>query len=193
MRNTKLTALCAALALTMGYAFATPAMNAADYKASKNTVYTKYTADKLACKSLAGNTKDICMEEAKGQEKIGKAELEENYQPSEKHRFEVRMANANSTYAVAKEKCDDLAGNVKDVCRKEASSAFVTAKADAKVVEKSNEAKTTAREKTADVRKEAAEDKSDAAYAVAMQKCDALAMDAKANCVKQAKTYYGKL
>ena len=38
-----------------------------------------------------------------------------------------------ATYDVAKEKCDELSGNSKDVCVKEANAALVKAKADAKV------------------------------------------------------------
>ncbi|MBP8018659.1 MAG: hypothetical protein KAY82_01345 [Hylemonella sp.] len=192
MKKSTLSAICAAFSLAMGTAAAAP-MTSAEYKAGKDNASAKYTTEKAACKSLAGNTKDICMQEAKGQEKISKAELEESYAPSEKHRFEVRMAKADAAYAVSKEKCDDQAGNAKDVCRKEAKSAFVTAKADAKVVEKSNDANAAAREKSADVRKEAAEDKSDAAYAVAKEKCDALAKEAKTTCLKDAKVFYGKL
>lgn len=41
----------------------------------------------------------------------------------------MRVAMADANYAVAKEKCDDFAGNVKDVCVKESMAAAVTAKA----------------------------------------------------------------
>jgi hypothetical protein len=70
--------------------------------------------------------------------------------------------------AVAKERCDDSAGNVKDVCVKEAKAAHVSAKADAK-----------AQEKIVDAHKDAAVDKRDAEYAVAKEKCDALSGNTK--------------
>ena len=175
----------------------------AEYKATKGDISAKYKADKAACKAMTGNAKDICIEEAKGREKVAKAELEENYSPSAKHRYNVRIAKAEAAYAVAKEKCDDLSGNAKDVCRKEAKSAYVAAKADAKLAETTSDAKSTARGKTEDAnatarettteaRKDAATDKRDAAYAVAKEKCDALADDAKAKCIKDAKARYGQ-
>ena len=34
-----------------------------------------YKADKTACAALAGNAKDICVEEAKAKEKVARAEL----------------------------------------------------------------------------------------------------------------------
>lgn len=164
----------------------------ADYKMKKVEISDQLKIAKKSCKGMDGNAKDICMEEAKGQEKIARAELEENYKPSAKGRYQVRLAKADAAYAVAKEKCDDSAGNVKDVCRKEAKSAHVAAKADAKVVEKTSEANTTSQETTTEVRKDATADKRDAEFAVAKEKCDALAGDAKTTCVNQAKTTYGQ-
>jgi hypothetical protein len=82
---------------------------------------------------------------------------------------------------VAKEKCDDLAGNAKDVCVKEAKAVRVSAKADAK-----------ASEKSADARSEAAADKIEAQYKVEKEKCDKFAGNAKDNCVAQAKAQLSK-
>lgn len=42
------------------------------------------------------------------------------------------VTKAKADYKIAKEKCDDLAGNPKDVCPKEAKAAMAAAKADAK-------------------------------------------------------------
>ena len=193
MKTLALTLALASLALTAGTSAFGAALSKSEYKAGVADATSKYKLEKEGCKSLAGNARDICNEEAKGREKVTKAELEESYIPSEKHRYEVLLAKADAVYAIAKEKCDDLAGNAKDVCRKEAKSAYVTGKADAKVVEKSNDATAEARTKSADARKEAAVDKADAAYAVAKEKCDALANEAKVNCLKEAKSSFGKL
>ena len=96
------------------------------------------------------------------------------------------------TYEVAKEKCDDLSGNAKDVCVKEAKAAYVKAKADAKVDRVAIDAQQTAAQKTAEARKDAAEDKRDADYKVAVEKCDSLAGAAKDACVRDAKAKFGK-
>ncbi|MEO8135958.1 MAG: hypothetical protein ABI831_18525 [Betaproteobacteria bacterium] len=203
MKKFTLTAISAAFCVALSTGAIGANMTKTDYKAAKDEVTSKYKSEKAACKGMTGNAKDICVEEAKGHEKVAKAELEVNYSPSDKHAYDVRVAKADAAYAVAKEKCDDLSGNAKDVCKKEAKAAYVTAKADAKVAvktadanatahEKKVDANMTARDKTADARHDASADKRNAEYAVAKEKCDALAGDAKANCVKQAKARYGQ-
>lgn len=121
------------------------------------------------------------MSEAKGKEHVALAEIEATYKPTTAHRNDVRLAKAKAIHSVAKEKCDDLAGNAKDVCVKEADATYTAAKADVK-----------ANKKVAEARKDAATDKRDADYAVAREKCDALAGDTKGACVKDAKARYGK-
>jgi hypothetical protein len=156
-------------------------MAKADYKADKSRISADYKAAKAACASLTANAKDICIEEAKGKEKVARAELEYSYTGKAKDQNKVLVAKAESTYAVAKEKCDDLAGNPKDVCVKEAKAVEVKALADAKMGKQINAAKT-----------EAIEDKRDANYKVATEKCEALAGDAKASCIAAAKAQFGK-
>lgn len=108
------------IALAIGFAFSAGAMaqtiSKTEYKDSKSKIGVEYTSAKASCVALADNAKDICMAQAKGQEKIAKAELEARYQPSVKTHYEVRVAKAEADRGVAKEKCDDAAGNVKDVC-----------------------------------------------------------------------------
>lgn len=182
MKRSTTTVLAAAIGLAFATAaFAGATMSKPEHSAAKGSIAAGYKSDKAGCDSLAGNGKDICMAEARGREKVALAELQATYEPSDKARYEVRIAKAQAAHSVAKEKCDDRAGNAKDVCLKEAASAQTAAKADAK-----------AQMKTADVRKDAAEDKRDAEYAVAKEKCDALAGDPKDACVKGARAQYGK-
>jgi hypothetical protein len=156
-------------------------MAKADYKAGKTRISADYKADKAACASLAGNAKDICVEEAKAKEKVARAELEYSYSGKASDQTKVLEVKAKSAYAVAKEKCDDKAGNDKDVCVKEAKAAETKALADAKMGKQIGEAK-----------KEATDDKRDADYKVAVEKCDAMAGDAKASCIAAAKAKSGK-
>ncbi|MGY4828378.1 hypothetical protein ACVNIS_07370 [Sphaerotilaceae bacterium SBD11-9] len=152
-----------------------------DYKAGKDRISTTYKSDKNACDSLSGNAKDVCVEEAKGKEKVAKAELEYSYTGKASDQNKVAKAKAEADYAVAKEKCDDKAGNDKDVCVKEAKAAQAHALADAKAGKEMNSAKN-----------DAAKDKRDADYKAAAEKCDALAGDAKDSCISAAKAKYGK-
>jgi hypothetical protein len=156
-------------------------MSKEDYKAGKDRISASYKSDKAACDALSGNAKDVCMEEAKGKEKIAKAELEYGYTGKAGDQTKLQKARAEAAYAVAKEKCDDKSGNDKDVCVKEAKAAETRAMADAK----------TGKEVSA-ARSDAADDKRDAEYKVAVEKCDALAGDAKNSCVAAAKAKYGK-
>lgn len=152
-----------------------------EYKAGKTRISADYKADKATCAALAGNAKDICVEEAKAKDKVARAELEYSYSGKAADHTKVLVVKANSAYAVAKEKCDDQAGNAKDVCVKEAKAVEVKALADAKMGKKIGEAK-----------KEASDDKMDANYKVAVEKCEALAGDAKTSCVTAAKAKFGK-
>jgi hypothetical protein len=193
MKTSNLTmAIVAAAALCMaGGVAAAPMTKDARDTAIKNAE-AQYKTDKAACDALSGNAKDICIEDAKGKEKIAKAEAEAAFQNTPKAREAARVAHADATYSVAKEKCDDLTGNAKDVCVKEANATHVKATADAKVDRVAADTQKTASEKTADARKDAAEDKRDADYKVAVEKCDALAGAAKDTCIKDAKARFGK-
>ena len=156
-------------------------MSKADYTAAKTRISADYKADKAACASLAGNAKDVCHEQAKAKEKIARAELEYGYSGKPGDQTKVLETKAKSAYAVAKEKCDDKAGNDKKVCVQEAKAIETKALADAKMGKQIGEAK-----------KEASEDKRDADYRVAVEKCDALAGDAKDSCIAAAKSRFGK-
>ena len=152
----------------------------------------QYKTDREACNSHSGNAKDICVEEAKGKEKVAKAEADAAYKGTPKARESARLAHADANYNVAKEKCDDASGNAKDVCVKEAKAGYVKAKADAKVDRVAADTRNTSAEKTASARRDAADEKRDADYKVALEKCDSLAGTAKDACVSSAKSRYGK-
>lgn len=125
-----LTALGVAVTFTL--ASHASAMTRDEYKAAEDRIEADYKADKQRCDGLAGNAKDVCQSEAKGKEKVAKAELDAQYKPSAKATAKLVEAKADAAYEVAKQKCDDLAGNTKDVCMKDAKAAHVAAKADAK-------------------------------------------------------------
>jgi hypothetical protein len=184
-------AACASAVLFAHGAWAVD-MTKAEYAAGKDRIAVDYKAAKEACKSLSGNAKDVCMLQAEGKSKVGKADLEAVYQPTVKHRYDAAAARAKTDYAVAKERCDDAAGNVKDVCRKEAKAAEVAALADAKTQMKVTDANNVATEKKYDAKKDGANDKRDADYAVAKEKCGTYAGDAKTRCLDDAKAAYGK-
>ena len=123
-------ALTAALTLTL--ATHAGAMTRDEYKAAEERIEAEHKAERARCDGLAGNAKDICQAEAKGKEKVAKAELEAQYKPSPRANAKVAEARADAAYDVAKQKCDDLSGNAKDVCMKDAKAAHTSARSEAK-------------------------------------------------------------
>jgi len=149
MNRLNIPAIAAAIALAFSAgALAAQGMSKDEYKAGKEKIAAEYKSAKGGCDSLSANAKDVCMAEARGKQKVAKAELEASNKPSDKTRSAVSIAKAEADYAVAKEKCDDKAGNDKKVCLKEAKAAETRAKADAKAQMKTSDASKPAKEKS---------------------------------------------
>jgi hypothetical protein len=162
------------------------------YATAKRTADAQYAIDREACSSLAGNAKDICIAEAKAKNDVTRAEAAVAYQNTAATRENARVARARAEYDVAIERCDDLAGNRKDVCLKEAKAALVRAKADARVDRVAATPRESATTKARDAVKEAEAEKRDADYKVAVEKCAVYAGPAKEACVGNAKLQFGK-
>lgn len=147
MKVIKLTVVAAAL----GLAYAGPllAADAAkdEMKAERQRIETEAKSAREKCKDMKGNEKDLCMAEAKGQEKVAKAELALKQKDTPKNRYEVAAAKADMEYHVAKEKCDDMKGKEKDACQKEAKNARDTARKQAKAERDAADGKKEARPK----------------------------------------------
>jgi len=197
------TLIALAISLTLSAGAMAQALSKDDYKAGRDRISNDYKTAKAACNALSANPKDICVAQAKGAESIAEAELEASYKPSAKTRNKVRIAKAKADYAVARERCDELSGNAKDVCVKEAKSREVAALADAKVALTTADANATANQKSTDAygkastevagaRKDAATEKLDAQYKVEKEKCDLYAGDVKDQCLAKVKSSFGK-
>jgi len=89
------------------------------------------------------------------------------------------VSQAKAEYKEARAKCNDLGGNPKDVCIKEAKAAKMSTIADANAAKKN--AATSA---------EASEDKREAEFKVAKAKCDSMSGNSKDICEKEAETRY---
>lgn len=166
-------------------------LSKADHTQALKDADAQYKIAKKACESLSGNAKDICAAEATGNQKVAKAQAEAAYKHTPKAREHARVTYAEAKYKVAIERCDDMAGNPKDVCVKEAKSALVKGKADAKVDRVATDANREAAATKTEARKDANEEKREAEYKVAVEKCDALAGAAKDACVSAAKSQFG--
>jgi hypothetical protein len=179
--------LIAVAALTCAFSGFTFAMTKVEYTAQIDTINSDYTVSREKCNSLNANAKDICVSEAKGIEKIAKAELKAAYEPSARHTEKVAMAKGDAAYDTAKEKCDDSAGNAKTICKKDAKAAHVKASDEARVVRVSAETG----KLNAGVRNMATKDENEASYKAAASRCDGMVGAAKDSCVADAKSKFG--
>src|SRR5207253_8826039 len=103
-----------------------------EYRADKDRIEADYKAAKDKCKSMTGNAKEVCIKEAKGNEKVAKAELEAKRKGTPHAQYEVDVAKAKAAYDVAQEKCDDMKGKDKSACKKQAKADEDKALAEAK-------------------------------------------------------------
>ena len=192
---TKLTPSLMAMLAASLFAGSSFALTKNEYEVEKDRIEAAYKSAKAQCDKLSGNAEDVCEKQAKGDEKVAKAELENRYKPSERNANKARVARADADYEVAKEKCDDLSGNTKDVCKKDAKAAHVHAVENAKVVKAATADGETRTEKAANVaeaRKDAAAEKREADYKAAAERCDALSGDLKSKCVDDAKRRFAQ-
>jgi hypothetical protein len=124
------------VSLLVGFAAYSPAYSATmsrkDSREASNQISTEYQKAKIACGSTRDNARDICLQEAKGIYKVAQAELEYKDEPSPRHLRNVGVAQADSAFKVAKEKCDDSTGSAKSTCRADAKAVHKAALADVK-------------------------------------------------------------
>jgi hypothetical protein len=173
------TVVCASL-IPLSAAYA-QGMSKGELKTHKARISEEYKADKKACHAHTGNAKDICEQEAKGKEKVAHAEMTHQHSGKAADRNHVMVTQAKAAYAVAKERCDDLAGKAKDVCLKEAKADEKKALADIGMGQHMGQ-----------VKNKDASEKLEADYKVALEKCNALAGDTKTRCVAAAKVTFGQ-
>ncbi len=192
MNKLHMTAIAAAVTIAFSAGAIAQTMSKDQYNSAKSGIAADYKSAKAGCDSYAANAKDVCRAEATGREGVAMAELDAGYKPTAKSGYNVTLARAQAVYAVAMQKCDDRAGNKKDVCREEAKSTKTATDADAKARLKISSANQVADKAGAVARENAATDKREAEYAVAREKCDRFADDVKAACVTDAKARFGR-
>jgi hypothetical protein len=156
-------------------------MSHGDYDAAKARIGADFKIDDARCNTMSGNARSICEEEAKGTEKVARADLEYSYTGKARDQRRAKMARVDSAYSIAREKCGLKADHDKDVCTQEAKANQTKSLADIKMGAAVGDARTVN-----------ADDKREADYKVALEKCDATAGDAKDSCIAAAKLRFGK-
>lgn len=153
MNKQYISAILAVTSLAFSAEAMAQSMSKSQYEATDKKNESLYKSAVVDCDSFADNAKDICMVAANGLKEIAKKELMARYKPSKKADYEVSIAKAEAEYAVAKEKCEDKTGNIKDICMNEAKAILLHAKSAAKTQLKTSKAIIIADDKHPDVRK----------------------------------------
>ena len=126
--------MLAGSAFVIGFALAVPASadetshaekREADVKYDQTVHQAKldYKAARAKCNELGGNAKDVCIKEAKSAETATIADAK----AAKKSTDTDAVAGADkreAEFKVAREKCDSMSGNTKDICKKEAEAQY---------------------------------------------------------------------
>jgi hypothetical protein len=127
-------------------------MSKSQYRAAEKKIEALYNLAVADCDSFENKAKGICMAAGNGLKEIAKKELIARYKPSKKADYELSIAKAEAEYSVAKEKCEDKTGNIKDICMSEAKAILLHAKTAAKTQLMSSKAVIIADDKPPDAR-----------------------------------------
>jgi hypothetical protein len=168
--------LCAAAAVFAISAAAAAGLSRDQVRTAEDRIEAAYRSERAACESLNGNARDICIAQAKGDEKVARAKLEYLNSGKATDMMKLATARADAAYGIATERCDDVGGNARDVCLRQASAQHVAALADAK-----------AAKKTSAARVEAGDEKTHARHKVEPENCGTLTGNARSQCVATVK------
>jgi hypothetical protein len=161
------------------------------YDTANSEADVTFETAKQKCRSFSGNAQDICLAEAKGAHSVARANAEANYKGTEYWRLKAAKSKVEAEYQIAKERCDDLSGNKKDICQQEAKAEKTKGYEAAKLASKSAEATTEFMKTEKEAKEKAGQAVRDADYKVALEKCDQFSGQTKEQCVHDAKNKFG--
>ena len=87
------------------------------YQAANVRISFQYGDDKAVCGALAGQTRDVCYEQARARRNVARAELEFNKGGRYGDHQKVQQARAEAAHAVASARCgDNVKGDAAGLC-----------------------------------------------------------------------------
>lgn len=112
------TAVVSLAALGIGAAVDTPRtlMSPSDFALGKRAIEAETRLAMARCREVPGALRDVCKAEARGEERIRKAELNARYHGTVSAHDEVRLARAKALYDVAKARCGSRLGEERVDC-----------------------------------------------------------------------------
>jgi hypothetical protein len=105
-------------ALGIGAAVDSPRtlMSPSDYMAGKRAIEAEIRLALARCREVPASQRDICKAEARGEERVRKAELSARYHGTVSSLDEVRLARAKALYDVARARCGGRLGEERIDC-----------------------------------------------------------------------------
>jgi len=184
----KLAGLCAFIWATSVFAI-TPI----EYKEVRQRIDTEHNSAQMHCNTLVGNARAVCKKEAKARAKVAEAELLYQANASDQHKHNLAKVKENTSYNVAREKCNGLKGNAKDICIKDVKVAHVKAVEAMRVEDALKEENVTSDKKSVDILYAKIHEKRNvrkAEYQAACARCNSYAGDIRGKCIADAKRLY---
>ncbi len=122
-------------ALGIGAAVDSPRtlMSPSDYGLGKRAIEAETRLALARCRDVAAMARDVCKAEARGEERIKKAELNARYHGTVMSQDEVRMVRAKAVYDIAKARCGSRTGEERIDCLRAAREDRNKLLADAKL------------------------------------------------------------
>jgi hypothetical protein len=94
-----------------------------EYTAVKSQAEATYDADIKHCDKLSGNTKDICVKDAKAKRTSTEADAKADKTSAEAHK-DANNEKLKAEYKAANERCDNLGGSEKTACQDRAKAKY---------------------------------------------------------------------
>ena len=92
------------------------AMSKTAFEAAQDRIEAQAEAQAKACARFKGHAKDLCRVQARGWEKVAKAQLEAQHEPSPEAQKNVKFARAEADHDVARRRCEPLKERARDLC-----------------------------------------------------------------------------
>lgn len=169
-----------------------------EYRVAKGQLVHDYQLSQRECTDLPGSARKICLAQVQGDQAVAFAALAHSNLETVATQYKLRIAQAESVYAVARVKCDDLAGKPKAACVRDALATKAAARAQALAAMGINDAQPTLEKATAearrrdkalaDARSAIVQEQRAVGYRVALERCEQLTGDSRSACIATAKT-----
>lgn len=123
----------AALGISAAVDMPSTLMSRADYSVGKKSIEAETRMAIASCRESEGSAKEICKAQARAEERVKKADLQERYHGTVAAAEEARISRTKAAYEVAKARCGIHKGDERTECLRSAREDQGRALSDAKL------------------------------------------------------------